>query len=242
MAKGFALLVGLDNRRGERAECPGAELDVDKIHNILKPLGYTIRVLKTAEATRDKVMSALRGAVSGLSSDDIFVFYYSGHGGQRPDLNDDEEDGKDETLLAYDREIVDDELNEIWLSAAEGSRMVMISDSCNSGTIYKFMSGPISQAPFVPILDKETAAEMKAQLIHLGGCRDSAASVGGVGGGLFTRALCDTWAKGTFQGSYPKLLDEARYIVERQRPDQVPQYNECGPVTDRFRNSRPFQI
>lgn len=35
---------------------------------------------------------------------------YSGHGGQLPDLNGDESDGRDETWCFFDGELVDDEL------------------------------------------------------------------------------------------------------------------------------------
>jgi len=34
-------------------------------------------------------------------------------------------DGQDETLVAFDREIIDDELSEKWMSFAEGVRIVV---------------------------------------------------------------------------------------------------------------------
>ena len=73
-----------------------------------------------------------------LEAGDIFFVTYSGHGGQVPDLNDeDETDGSDETWLAYDRQIVDDELYELWAKFKPGVRILVLSDSCHSGSVNK---------------------------------------------------------------------------------------------------------
>jgi hypothetical protein len=249
MAKGHALLVGLksvdptkyggwDGANG----CWGCESDVDNMERILKPLGFQITCLKTAQATSAQVLQALRESAALLKSGDLFVFYYSGHGGQQPDFlsaTKDELDGKDETLLAYDREIIDDELNEIWLSLAKGVRVVMISDSCNSGTNYKNIADFDNPTPFDPVMDESTGDKMQAQMIHFGGCRDGFTSSGYMGGGAFTMALCNVWDNGKFKGNYRQLLDKAASLVAT---GQAPQYNEYGPVEASFRDSKPFQL
>jgi len=249
MARGHALLVGLKeidaNIHGWNGKngCSGCELDVDNMNRILKAEGYRPQVLKTRSATCGSILSALRKAAEDVASDDIFVFYFSGHGGSQPDRSSprlgDESDGRDETLIAYDGEIVDDHLDDIWLAFREGARIVMISDSCNSGTNYKNTGTVLHPSPIVPIPDPETAEKMAAQLIHYGGCRDGWTSTGYLGGGAFTMALCTVWADGRFEGSYRYLLDCAAGLVTS---GQIPQYNEYGPVSDRFRSSRPFRI
>ncbi len=248
MAKGIALLVGLrkvdpDKYGGWNGEngCWGCELDVDNMERILAAQGFEITVLKTAKATHDNIIEKLRSAASSLTADDLFVFYYSGHGGQQPDLEsqvEDELDGQDETLVAYDRQIIDDELNEIWLSIRPGARVVMISDSCNSGSNYRSIGTFSNPTSIIPFSDK-VQHQMKAQLIHYGGCRDGFSSSGYQGGGAFTTALCSAWANGTFDGNYKQLHQKALSLVTS---DQIPQYNEYGPVSDSFRNSKPFQI
>lgn len=110
---------------------------MDNVERILNRLGYQIKILKTAEATRDNILSSLYRAAENAAADDIFVFYYSGHGGQQPDIDGDELDGKDETLVAYDREVIDDKIHEALIKFRFGVRVVMISDSCNSGTNYR---------------------------------------------------------------------------------------------------------
>jgi Caspase domain len=250
MAKGMALLAGLKSvdptqyNNGWTGEdgCWGCELDVDNVNRILTAQGFQTTVLKTAQATHNNILQGLRSAASSLSKDDILVFYYSGHGGQQPDANSptkDEMDGQDETLVAFDREIIDDELNEVWLSVMEDVRIVMISDSCNSGTNFKNVGTFIHSTPFIPVIDKSVEQQMKAQLIHYGGCRDGFSSSGYLGGGAFTTALCNAWANGAFQGNYSQLLEKAASLVSS---GQIPQYNEYGPVSDEYRNSRPFQI
>jgi hypothetical protein len=148
-------------------------------------------------------------------------------------------DGKDETLVAYDRQIIDDELDPIWLAAPQGARLLMISDSCNSGTNYRSMMTCTRSSPFTPIECKKVKSEMKAQMIHFGGCRDGFTASGYRGGGEFTMSLCAAWENGAFEGSYKELFDETVNILETE---QKPQYSEYGPVADEFRNSRPFQI
>ncbi len=251
MAKGIALLVGLknvdsshyDGWTGENG-CEGCELDVDNMNNLLIAEGFETTILKTESASHSNILQKLRSIVASLSNGDIFVFYYSGHGGQKADVDGDEEDGRDETLVAFDRVIIDDELNDVWITATEGSRIVMISDSCNSGTNFKLVNGSefptiIPSAPIQIIVNESVEDDMKAQLIHYGGCRDSYAAKGHSQGGAFTQALCKAWENGDFNGNYKELLEKARTLIGT---GQIPQYNEYGPVSEEFRSSKPFQI
>jgi hypothetical protein len=68
----------------------------------------------------------------------IFFLYFSGHGGQTPDKNGDEADGLDETWCLYNGELIDDELYDQWRKFKKGVRILVLSDSCHSGTILKF--------------------------------------------------------------------------------------------------------
>ena len=188
------------------------------------------------------MLKTLRDSTALLKFGDLFVFYYSGHGGQQPDFlsaTKDELDGKDEPLLAYDKQIIDDELNEIWLSLAKGVRVVMISDSCNSGTNYKNIGDFDNPTPFDPVMDESTGDKMQAQMIHFGGCRDGFTSSGYLGGGAFTMALCNVWDNGKFNGSYRQLLNKVASLVAT---GQASQYNEYGPVDASFRESKPFLL
>lgn len=250
MAKGIALLVGvkevdLDQYDGwdGKEGCFGCEKDVEIMQGILRPMGYEINTLLSREATAQNILGGIQQSIASLEKGDIFVFYFSGHGGQTFELTEDgdEKDGLDETLVVYDRRIIDDELNSLWLQAGEGVRLVMVSDSCNSGTNYMIRPGMNFAGPDttgIPVEEKEPA-RMKAQLIHFGGCRDGSTSAGYLSGGEFTASLCAAWDEGHFGGNYNDFYSEIQSCVETR---QKPQYHEYGPVSDEFRNSQPFQI
>lgn len=244
MGAGSAILVGLKSVDpaayggwSGKGGCWGAELDVDNIEMILYPLGYTVQSFKTAQATRSNILAAVTAAASALKAKDTLVFYFSGHGGQQPDADGDEFDGQDETMLAYDHVLVDDDLSEVWTGFRRGVRIIMISDSCNSGKNYRNLRTVSTSTP-LRALRTATARRMKAQMIHLAGCRDGQMSAGGVNGGAFTSALCAAWNDG-FSGGYRDFLQAVAAAVQT---GQTPEYSEFGPVTARFRAQRPFSL
>lgn len=231
MGKALALLVGIK----DEGSCMGAELDAENLCRILSPLGYRIQMIKSSLAISDNILNALRSSASILESGDIFVFYFSGHGGRR--LNADYElSGKDETLYAADRAVAAHELDDIWLKMKTGIRIVMIGDTCNFGLDYAHIRSTFRPRPFLPMSEK-AAAEMKAEMIHIGGCRNAVPAVGYESGGPFTVALCNTWHNGRFNGTYSDFYEK---ICENINSAGMPQYNEFGPVSPEFKNQRPF--
>ncbi len=211
--------------------CWGCELDVDNIAAIVEPLNYRTSILKTEAATASAILSALEDAATKCQSGDLFVFYFSGHGGQQPDISGDELDGKDETLVAYDRELTDDELNTVWTKFKAGVRIFMVSDSCNSGTNYKMRMLDIAHSTPIRFFARETErgksskaarSAMHAQMIHFGGCRDGFTSSGYMAGGAFTQALVQTWNNGRFDGDYPAFYQS---IKSRITSGQIVQYS-----------------
>ena len=119
------------------------------------------------------------------------------------------------------------------------SQVVLITgptDSCNSGTNYRQAGTDITEpTPVEPLTDD---AGIAAQMIHMGGCRDSNTSSGYLAGGAFTMALCNAWANAD-AASYRELYDA---VVATVHTGQQPQYTEYGAVGDQFRGQRPFTI
>jgi hypothetical protein len=98
--------------------------------------GFDGEVLLTRSATAGAVIDAIRRASQELTSGDFFFCTYSGHGGQVPDRNGEESpDGMDETWVLFDRQLVDDELYSLWHGFEQGVRILVLSDSCHSGTM-----------------------------------------------------------------------------------------------------------
>lgn len=101
-------------------------------------------VLSNGEATLEGLRAAFkRELIDGTRPGDRVVIYYSGHGGQVPDLDGDEEDGLDETLVSVDghadredghNHYTDDEFGALLAQLADRDVTVII-DACHSGTI-----------------------------------------------------------------------------------------------------------
>jgi metacaspase-1 len=140
--KGYALSIGLNavnpnHYAGWSGELNGCELDAKDMANIAKTQGLSVETLKTASATRSAILGKLSALAGKLKRGDLLVVSYSGHGGQIPDKNGDEEDGMDETWCLYDGELLDDELNQAWSKFQDEVRILVFSDSCHSGTVLK---------------------------------------------------------------------------------------------------------
>lgn len=141
MAKGFSLHIGLnsvdpnhyDGWDGQLVAC---ENDAQDMHSLAQSQGYGSRkILLTKQATRNAVTKELTRLSKAMKKGDILLLTYSGHGGQLPDKNNDENDHQDETWVLYDGEIVDDELYNLYSKFADGVRIVILSDSCHSGSV-----------------------------------------------------------------------------------------------------------
>lgn len=142
MSQGIAVAIGLNSVNpshygGWSGDLNACEADADDMAAIAKSRGFSSQKLLTKSATRSKVTALIKRAAAKLKSGDIFMLSYSGHGGQLPDLNNDEPDGQDETWCLYDGEIIDDELNRLYATFAKGVRILVFSDSCHSGTVVK---------------------------------------------------------------------------------------------------------
>jgi Caspase domain/Domain of unknown function (DUF4384) len=137
-----AVLIGINNYRAVPS-LMGSVNDVTAIREILlKRWGFqaeNVSMLTDEQATRANIMAMLEKVVHESDVNDTVYIHYSGHGSQVQDLNGDEEDGLDETLVPQDgrtpgvRDIVDDELDELF-SKLRTHNVVIVLDSCHSGT------------------------------------------------------------------------------------------------------------
>ena len=115
------------------------EFDAHDMAALAKTQGMKPTVLITKKATRAALLAGMRAAAKALKAGDLFFMTYSGHGGQVPDTNGDEPDHKDETWCLYDGQLIDDELYFELSKFAPGVRILVLSDSCHSGTVAREM-------------------------------------------------------------------------------------------------------
>ena len=124
---------------GPLAAC---EFDAGDMATLAKSKGMKPTVLLTKKATRAALLSNLRSAAKALKAGDLYFLTYSGHGGQVPDTNRDEPDRKDETWCLFDGQLIDDELYFELSRFAAGVRVLVLSDSCHSGSVTRARTPP----------------------------------------------------------------------------------------------------
>jgi hypothetical protein len=142
MTKGISLHVGLNavdpqNYAGWAGPLNACEADARDMRLIAEHRGFESSVLLTASATRKTLLDTVAQAAGSLMKGGIFLLTMSSHGGQVPDLNGDEGDGCDETWCLYDGQLLDDELSLALADFAPGVRVVVVSDSCHSGSVVR---------------------------------------------------------------------------------------------------------
>jgi hypothetical protein len=143
MAKGLSVHIGLNRvDPAHYHDWDGAlracENDARDMRELAQQVGFdSSELLLTEDATAERVIQTITDASERLGEEDIFFLTYSGHGGQVPDTNGDEPDdeARDETWVLFDRQLVDDELFDLWSRFHNGTRIFVLSDSCHSGTV-----------------------------------------------------------------------------------------------------------
>jgi hypothetical protein len=95
-------------------------------------------VLTDAEATVEGVRQAMSRIGGAAGPDDLFVFFYSGHGSRqkRADFQQSDPDGLDETLMLFDGHVTDDAFAG-WLDGIHAGTSLVILDACFSGGFSK---------------------------------------------------------------------------------------------------------
>ena len=149
---------------GWDGELSGCINDATDMQSIADSLGYSSTRLTDSEATSYRVISEIGSAADELESGDILFLSYSGHGGQVDDVNGEEDDSLDETWCLYDRQLVDDELFCLWSRFNPGVRVVVLSDSCHSGTVLRMLKTVEDMTRKVNRTREMPSAEEKATL------------------------------------------------------------------------------
>jgi hypothetical protein len=121
----------------------GCENDARTMTEIARAEGFTTTQLFSQQATSGAVLGEIAKAAGRLGPAGIFMLTYAGHGGQVPNQGADaEEDQQDETWVLFDRQLIDDELEQAFTAFKPGVSIVMLSDSCHSGSVYRVMADP----------------------------------------------------------------------------------------------------
>jgi metacaspase-1 len=260
---GHALHIGLNHvdpaqYGGWDGKLQGCLNDAASIKSLAESAGFSTTTLLDEAATAAGVTAALGVLAAGAAGGDLCLVSYSGHGGQIADEDGDEEEGLDETWVCYDRQLLDDELHLAWSQFPAGVRVLVISDSCHSGSVVRDdVNIRISRG--MPDDERQRDNELRgvtyktikqqvaargdlavaASVLLLSGCQDDQVSYDGDGNGAFTQSLLQTWADGAFEGDYPAFHAA---IVANMTTNQTPNLNEDLVADPAFTAEKPFTL
>lgn len=154
-----ALLVGISDYPANKTVKEAAwspihgTNDVQLIERTLRPQGFRVTTLTNSNATASKIRKALSKLQSEVKPGDLICLHFSCHGQPYEDINGDEEDGWDESIIPYDAQmeyekgkyegsshITDDELHSCIqnLMSKVGSTglVCIVIDACHAGNSY----------------------------------------------------------------------------------------------------------
>lgn len=192
-----ALCIGINDYPGTQNDLSGCVNDATDWAAALTTRGFTVTQLIDAQATKAAMVAGIGGLVSGAAKGDTLVITYSGHGTWVPDLNGDEPDCRDEGLCPWDigagKVLLDDELAPLLANRAAGVRVLLISDSCHSGSVTRGdnadLDAGMPRARFLPpevwMKAEDLPAPRAARLPAVGGLTRS-------GGDLLLAGCTDT--------------------------------------------------
>lgn len=142
--RGLSVHVGVDKldpkhyKDAEGLELSSCVNDARKMREIAESIGYDAVTFENEDATVSNFTGFMRRAISNLYDGDSLLVTFSGHGSQISNTSADAEaDNLDETLLFYDRMLIDDEMYALLSQFRDGVRVHMVFDSCHSGTAAK---------------------------------------------------------------------------------------------------------
>ncbi|HXD10801.1 MAG TPA: caspase family protein, partial [Anaerolineales bacterium] len=144
-----AVCVGINNYPGIFNDLKGCVNDARDWSALLQGFGFATSLVLDSQATKKNVKAALQELVDSTNAGDIAVFTYSGHGTQVSDSSGDEGDRYDEAVYLYDGTVIDDDLRVILNGIHPQATLVIISDSCFSGSVTRIAPEP-AMPRFVP--------------------------------------------------------------------------------------------
>lgn len=225
--KKFAVIVGMETSKW--GSCPGSNKDSNVMLDLIKQYVDTDHIIKynNNQGTVSAVRKALEEQIKKVPPDGLFIFTYSGHGGQynKSSSAQNETDGKDEFLCLYDGALID---NDLWtiMNQCEG-RVVCIYDCCHSGTMYRLPHEqeegdevedrlPLEK----PFFAKYENVRAGISMLVISGCGEETVSWGdSVNGGVLTAAMKKHFNKClNYRDWWKKFKDESTFKKVKQVP------------------------
>jgi len=141
----IALLVGVADYGGRTSNLPNTDADASELYNSLRGAGMlhpASQVLTNAEATTKNVAAAFARASAAAGPNDLFLFFFSGHGDQVDvPAGAAELDGRSETIELFDAAMTDAQLAPLFASV-RGRMSMLVIDACYAGGFRSLITRP----------------------------------------------------------------------------------------------------
>jgi len=252
-----ALLIGINYINDSTAHLSGCINDTNYLKYLLihkfsyNPSDMLVltddQTNPSLQPTKANIMNGFRWLVEGAQPGDSLFFGYSGHGGQTPDEDGDEDDGLDETILPVDYEtagqIIDDDIHlSLAMKIPEGAKLTALMDCCHSGTGIDL---PYSYETNCQTCDRRGAKKVtRGDVICFSGCRDDQTSADSESlshvahSGVLTYTFVKTIEDNHPNLTYDSALKKMQELVREKRFRQITQLSSGRPLD----MSTPFTL
>lgn len=245
----IALLIGINKYPNlpERFQLKGCVNDVEMMKQLLiEKFQFdlqNIHVLTDEKATRQNIINKFEDfLIQNASEDGQVVFFHSGHGARMTDLNGDESDGYDETIVTFDsrdwekkiKDITDDELRTLLGKLTKKCKNVtIILDCCHSGSGIR---GEFAIPKQIPALKLDQPVIKTEQIIKDGpagflpsdpnyvlisACKDNEFAYEYEGHGVLTSTfnrIVRKYPKATYREIMYKVGEKVTFVFHTQHP------------------------
>lgn len=203
----YALCIGINDYPGTSSDLSGCVPDARDFAAALDARGFAVRQLLDSAATKAVLVDELARLVDRTGYGDTAIVTFSGHGTWVADTDGDEADRRDEALCPHDvftaGPLTDDELHGIFTRRRFGARLVLISDSCHSGTVTRLaapLGATLQAVRFLPPRTYQPDAKA-APAVARAAPRPSALLLSGCADGEYAY---DAWFGGKPNGAFTK--------------------------------------
>lgn len=132
------LHIGINHYRGTGNDLAGCVNDARDFRALVGPRARSSALVLDSKATRAGILAAVAATLGQLGPGDLGFLTFSGHGTYVADKSGDEPDRRDEALVTADLQLIlDDEFRGILAARHRQSRLVVVTDSCHSGSVHR---------------------------------------------------------------------------------------------------------
>jgi WD40 repeat protein len=250
------LVVGINKYQNSSYNLNYAEPDAKAFSEKLSAQGRIFKSINKVEiynedATKDKIMEGFKSIAAKAQPQDVFVFYYAGHGSLDEENKD--KDGEspfyfvptDVTKLYGDNQqlmakgISDDELKKQLLSI-KSTKQIILMDACHSGAALKGMKTRNVAGDEKAMV--QLARSSGVVVIASSGTKQLATEFDELKHGVFTYALLEALDGRGDNGDKKITVNELKFYMEERVPELTKKYGGQAQYPTGFMRGNDFPI